>query len=69
MPVCQRKVMCEKTRIDYALSIKQWCDAHPGATDLDLINFLQRVEQTIRDQVIKQSQRWEKGNDFRRMVE
>lgn len=39
--------MAASDRIEYAIAIKQWCDAHPGATDNDLREMLEKIEKRI----------------------
>lgn len=47
--------MAANDRIEYAISIKQWCDAHPGATDDDLREMLERIEKKIGNSIIVKS--------------
>jgi len=39
-------------RIEYAISIKHWCDRHPNASDDDLRAFLERIEKQILEDKI-----------------
>lgn len=39
--------MSAQSRIKYAVSIKHWCDTHPGATDQELVEFLERIEHRV----------------------
>lgn len=57
--------MAANDRIEYALAIKQWCDAHPGSTDDDLREFLERVEKKIVNSICVQSNGklgWQRSN-------
>jgi len=47
--------MAANDRIEYAISIKQWCDSHPGTTDDDLREMLERIEKRISSSIIVKS--------------
>lgn len=40
------------SRIEYAISIKHWCEASPNATDDELRAFLERIEKQILEDKI-----------------
>lgn len=49
--------MSSKIRINYALSIKHWCDANPEASDAELVTFLERIEcKVAKDRCDRSSQ-------------
>lgn len=47
--------MSARDRIEYAVSIKHWCDRNPFVPDAVLIEFLEQIEKKIADQMVEQS--------------
>ena len=39
--------MNNSERIEFAVSIKHWCDIHPNASDDELRMFLEQIENTV----------------------
>lgn len=47
----EERTMGIKQRIQYALSIKHWCNRYPKATDEDLVHFLEKIEKVINKEM------------------
>lgn len=47
------KPMSRIDRIEYAISIKHWCDNNPNASDDDLRSFLERIEDSVQEKIKK----------------
>lgn len=47
--------MTAQARINYAVTIKHWCDNHPNATDQELVEFLEEIERRVARRIFLES--------------
>lgn len=56
------ELMSRYDRIEYAISIKHWCDNNLYADDDELRSFLERIEDNVQKKLMED--RWNQHCDF-----